>query len=217
MLLSKKILCLIAGCILDAKPVPELPVVITEKIVQDAVQKYGEDSRERFSDWRALISEGQSESDWSRIHEVNQFFNRRVRYVSDELHWQKIDYWASPIETLGTAQGDCEDYAIAKYFTLRAMGVADDKLRLMYVRAVTVNQPHMVLIYFDNPSDYPFVLDNMDPQIKSALDRTDLKPIYSFNASGLWMAKSNGLGNKVNDGRKNTNWTMVLERIEQGQ
>jgi predicted transglutaminase-like cysteine proteinase len=217
MVLGKKTLCLIAGCVLGTTSATKQPVVVTDQIVQDAVQKYGEDARSRFTKWQELIADGQSESDWDRIHEVNQFFNRHIDYVSDDLHWGKNDYWATPVETLGTEKGDCEDYAIAKYFTLRAMGVADEKLRLMYVRALSVNQPHMVLIFFDKPDEYPYVLDNMDPQIKSAIERQDLRPIYSFNASGLWLAKANGLGNRVNDGRNNSNWTTVLEKIERGQ
>ncbi len=216
MFLGKKTLCLLIGCSLQVASTSQ-PSIVSAQIIQDAVQKYGEDARERFSRWQDLIQSGQSRSDWNKIHDVNHFFNRRVRYATDDQHWRKNDYWATPLETLGTRHGDCEDYAIAKYFTLRAMGVADEKLRLMYVRALSINQPHMVLIYFENPSDYPYVLDNMDPQIKSALERKDLRPIYSFNASGLWLAKANGLGNRVNDGRNNTNWTTVLEKIERGQ
>lgn len=216
MFLAKKTLCVIFGCVVQASATAPDPV-ITDHMVQDAVQRYGEDAHDRFLRWQQLIAEGTNQSDWDRIHQVNQFFNRRVDYATDLAHWGKVDYWASPIETLGTAKGDCEDYAIAKYVTLRAMGVADEKLRLMYVRAMSINQPHMVLIFFDKPDDYPYVLDNMDGQIKSALERRDLRPIYSFNASGLWLAKSNGLGNRVNDGRNNSNWTSVLEKIERGQ
>jgi hypothetical protein len=86
----------------------------------------------------------------------------------------------------------------------------------MYVRALSVNEPHMVLVYFENPQDYPLVLDNMDPQIKPANERTDLRPVYSFNASGLWLAKANGLGRRVKDSSGITSWTEVMNKIEQG-
>lgn len=183
---------------------------------EDVQQRYGEDAVSRFTSWRDLIVEGSSESDWDRIHLANQFFNRQVAYRSDQEHWGKTDYWATPVETLGTGAGDCEDYALAKYFTLRAMGVADDKLRLMYVRALSINEPHMVLVYFETPEAMPYVLDNMVNDIQLAQYRTDLRPIYSFNASGLWLAKANGLGRRVKDSRGISNWTAVLEKIERG-
>lgn len=183
---------------------------------EDVQQRYGEDAVSRFTSWRDLIVEGSSESDWDRIHLANQFFNRQVAYRSDQEHWGKTDYWATPVETLGTGAGDCEDYALAKYFTLRAMGVADDKLRLMYVRALSINEPHMVLVYFETPEAMPYVLDNMVNDIQLAQYRTDLRPIYSFNASGLWLAKANGLGRRVKDSRGISNWTAVLDKIERG-
>ncbi len=188
----------------------------TAAFFADVEQRYGAAATGRFTAWRDLINKGSAVNDWERIHLANQFFNRQVAYRSDQEHWGKLDYWATPIESLGTGAGDCEDYAIAKYFTLRAMGVADEKLRLMYVRALSVDQPHMVLVYFENPQDYPLVLDNMDLQIKSARDRTDLRPVYSFNASGLWLAKANGLGRRVKDSSGIRSWTDVLEKIEQG-
>jgi predicted transglutaminase-like cysteine proteinase len=183
---------------------------------EDVQQRYGEDAVSRFTSWRDLIVEGSSESDWDRIHLANQFFNRQVGYRSDQEHWGKTDYWATPVETLGTGAGDCEDYALAKYFTLRAMGVADDKLRLMYVRALSINEPHMVLVYFETPEAMPYVLDNMVNDIQLAQYRTDLRPIYSFNASGLWLAKANGLGRRVKDSSGISNWTAVLDKIERG-
>lgn len=188
----------------------------TDTFFKDVQQRYGDDAVARFRLWQTLIRDGVAESDWQRIHLANQFFNRQVVYRSDAEHWQKNDYWATPIEALGTALGDCEDYALAKYFTLRAMGVEDDKLRLMYVRALNINEPHMVLVYFESHDDIPYVLDNMVADIQQAQFRTDLRPIYSFNASGLWLAKANGMGRRVKDSRGISNWTAVLEKIEQG-
>lgn len=188
----------------------------SDTFFKDVQQRYGEDAVARFRLWRDLIKEGESASDWDRIHLANQFLNRQVTYRTDNDHWQKNDYWATPVETLGTGFGDCEDYALAKYFTLRAMGMADDKLRLMYVRALSINEPHMVLVYFEEPEAMPYVLDNMVGEIQLAQFRTDLRPIYSFNASGLWLAKANGLGRRVKDSSGISNWTAVLEKIEQG-
>ena len=68
-----------------------------------------------------------------QLKSVNDFFNK-IKYMSDKKVWKKKDYWASPFEFLGVGAGDCEDYAIAKYFALRALGVPDKKLKITYVK-----------------------------------------------------------------------------------
>lgn len=212
----KPFLWLVTACYCFSASANYTDTTFNDTFFNDVQQRYGEDAVARFRLWQDLITEGSTESDWDRIHLANQFFNRQVGYRSDAEHWQKNDYWATPVETLGSGFGDCEDYALAKYFSLRAMGVADEKLRLMYVRALSVNEPHMVLVYFEEPDAMPYVLDNMVNDIKLALYRTDLRPIYSFNASGLWLAKANGLGRRVKDSSGISNWTAVLDKIEQG-
>ncbi len=192
---------------------PALPAATLEL----ARQQYGDDGYDRMHGLAALIDEGRSESDWDRLHLVNDYVNRQINFVSDQQHYGRPDYWATPVESLGAGAGDCEDYAIAKYYALRAMGVPDEKLRLMYVRALRQNEPHMVLVYFEQPDQYPLVLDNLQPQIRSAIERNDLKPVYSFNASGLWLAKAGGLGNKVQNSQGSSQWRAVLQKIERGQ
>lgn len=73
---------------------------------------------------------------------------------------------------------------------LLELGVSDQKLRLVYVKAITLNQFHMVLAYYSKPSAEPILLDNIDPEIKKASKRRDLLPIYSFNGKNLWLMKS---------------------------
>jgi predicted transglutaminase-like cysteine proteinase len=180
-------------------------------------QRYGSNSVEDFSDWRDTINKASTLSDNDRLHLANQFANRRIRFINDNKHWRKSDYWATPIESLGTRGGDCEDFAIFKYFTLKAMGVDESKMRLMYVRALLINQPHMVLIYFENPKAMPLVLDNLIAKILPANQRRDLKPVYSFNGQGLWLAKAQGLGTSkpISGGTKN--WIDLVNRIESGE
>ncbi|MFS1424012.1 MULTISPECIES: transglutaminase-like cysteine peptidase [unclassified Shewanella] len=179
--------------------------------------KYGLNRIDDFHKWQSIIEKGAEFSDSERLHLVNQFANRHINFVSDIEHWNKNDYWGTPIESLGTKGGDCEDFAIFKYFTLKAMGVSEEKMRLMYVRALLIDQPHMVLIYFDNPKAMPLVLDNLTTSIKKSNQRTDLKPIYSFNSQGLWLTKARGLGSNrpVSTGSKS--WTDLVNRIENGE
>jgi predicted transglutaminase-like cysteine proteinase len=136
---------------------------------------------------RAVVAEDEER----QLGAVNDFFNRRIRYAEDIDNWGVVDYWASPLETLGKGAGDCEDYAIAKYFTLVALGMPDSKLRMVYVRAAIAAapggyRPHMVLAYYARPEAEPLVLDNLEPRILPAHERPDLAPVFSFNADGLW-------------------------------
>jgi len=186
-------------------------------IITRAQKQYGNEGHKRIKDWLNFIDDSADESEWKKIHLVNDFFNKHIKYKSDEDLWQQKDYWATPLESLGVGMGDCEDYVIAKYFTLIALGVPEDKIRLMYVRQRTVNQPHMVLIYIEDPNRIPFVLGNFNTKLLPANKRPDLTPIYSFNGQGLWLAKSKGLGNKVKNSRGVSAWNTMLERIEQGE
>lgn len=122
---------------------------------------------------------------------VNDFFNQ-LEFVDDLTHWGKDDYWATPQEMLVSGGGDCEDFATAKYFTLRQLDVANEKLRLIYVKSLSLNQPHMVLGYYPEPTADPLILDNLVKKILFASERTDLLPVYSFNAQGLWVIKEQG-------------------------
>lgn len=178
---------------------------------------YGEEAKKRAQKWRDVILDNQSDSDWAKIKKVNYFFNHVISYENDLPLWGKKDYWASPVETIGRGKGDCEDFAIAKYFSLTSLGIDPKKLRLMYVRQLSLNQPHMVLIYFENLKETPFVLDNFNKKVLPASKRRDLKPIYSFNAQGLWMAKAKGLGKKVENSKGVSAWNNLVQRIEQGE
>ncbi len=81
------------------------------------------------------------------------------------------------MELLTTNGGDCEDFSIAKYLTLRAMGVPDDQLRIIYVKALELNQAHMVLAWYKTPGSDPLILDNLINDIKPASQRNDLEPV----------------------------------------
>lgn len=129
--------------------------------------------------------------DEARLIAINQFFNRRIVFTDDESVWGVADYWASPLELLEKGRGDCEDYAIAKYFSLIATGVPVGKLRLVYVRAQIggpggLVQAHMVLAFYPQPGAEPLILDNLIGDVRPASRRTDLTPVFSFNSEGLW-------------------------------
>ncbi len=124
-----------------------------------------------------------------------------------------MDYWATPIELLATHGGDCEDFAIAKYITLRALNIPDQKLRITYVKALDLNQAHMVLTFYDTPGSIPQVLDNLITEIKPANLRQDLEPVYSFNGSGLWLTNTGGDDQKLGSANELNMWRDLVARL----
>jgi predicted transglutaminase-like cysteine proteinase len=145
-----------------------------------------------LKDWQQLIGSAQALSDAAKLQRVNDFFNRNIVFDDDISIWQQSDYWATPLETIGKGRGDCEDFAIAKYYSLRMLGVPVGKMRLIYVKA-TLNTPdgpllqaHMVLAYYARPGAEPLVLDNLNPRIRPASQRADLQPVFSFNSQGIF-------------------------------
>jgi predicted transglutaminase-like cysteine proteinase len=202
-------------CALTLSAAPKKPpVVVTPVQIAKVKQKYGLLAANRLKAWQALVEEVYDLPEKLKLIKVNNFFNQ-VPYVSDQQHWGKLDYWATPIEFLATDGGDCEDYVIAKYFTLRAVGVPESKLYLTYVKAIRLNQAHMVLTYFKTPTSIPLVLDNINPRILPATQRRDLIPIYSFNGDGLWLAKQRGKGKAVSGGEKQLKqWNDLLKRMD---
>lgn len=175
--------------------------------------KYGPAARQRFVDWQKLMAAGKSITEQDKLREVNDFFNHNIQFAEDIVLWLKEDYWATPVELLCKGAGDCEDFAIAKYFTLLEVGVDESKLRITYVKALKLNLPHMVLTYYENPQTDPLVLDNLTSTISFASERADLLPVYSFNGTSLWINKLKGSGRMVSDGERLNVWADLNVRM----
>ena len=172
----------------------------------------------KFRSWRELIASGAGLPDAERLKRANEFFNRNTLFSDDTTVWGQLDYWATPLETLGRGAGDCEDFVIAKFYTLKLMGVAPEKLRLIYVRAqtgtsaATPTQAHMVLAFYVTPDAEPLVLDNLIGDIRAASRRTDLSPVFSFNEQGIFSgANGSVLAPAVGAGRL-SRWEDLLKR-----
>ncbi len=163
--------------------VAQQSTVFTEQVYLRISATYGSDASEDVAKWRQLVAELQSEDLDEKLYQINRFFNR-FDFVDDLVHWQQKDYWATPIEFISTGAGDCEDYTIAKYFSLIELGVPEQQLRLMYVTALELRQPHMVLAYYETPTSIPLVLDNINRRILPANKRRDLSPISGRKLRG---------------------------------
>lgn len=156
-------------------------------------QHFGARAQYRFDQWVQMLQSARRLPVSEQLRVVNQFWNTQLEDLEDRDLWQREDYWATPLESLGKGAGDCEDFVIGKYFSLIWLGVPANKLRLIYVNARVTNAagvqtiPHMVLGYYREPDDQPLVLDNLKDTIVSGDDRPDLRPVFSFNADGIYM------------------------------
>lgn len=192
----------------DKRPVPDA-------LLERAAARYGAESLGRLQRWQQLLEQHHDLDESEKLQIVNEFFNQEIPFVSDLKHWQKEDYWATPYEALTTGGGDCEDYVIAKYHALRQLGVDTAKLRITYVKAVRLNEAHMVLTYFPTPDAVPLVLDNLISIIAPASKRPDLVPVYSFNADGMWLERMKGQGILMGNPNKLDLWTDLRIRMQQ--
>lgn len=188
---------------------------LDESLLAEAEQQYGTSARLRLKEWEELISANDSSTEMEKLIKVNNFFNK-LKFVDDSVHWGQQDYWATPIEFLASEGGDCEDFSLAKYFTLKAMGVNERRLNLTYVKSLDLDQAHMVMTYFEVPGEEPLVLDNLKDEIELASQRSDLLPVYSFNGTGLWMAKLRGRGEMVGKSLELRRWKELISRMPEG-
>jgi len=184
-----------------AQSIPDLGFTtrVSALLKSQFAQKFGAPAADRLDTWIGFArTQGQPRDRDSRpkpaqetdlLRSVNAFFNR-VKYVEDTVHWGQDDYWASPAEMVSSAGADCEDYAIAKYYLLKELGVPISKLRITYVKALKLKQAHMVLAYYPKLGEEPLILDNLEQTIRPASERDDLDPAYAFNDDEVELTKT---------------------------
>ena len=192
-------------------------MVLSAEILATAEEKNGPMAKNRLLAWQTLVNKNKGEPELVKLRLVNEFFNQ-VSYSPDQDQWGQRNYWATPVDFLIANAGDCEDFALAKYYTLVQLGVPTNKLRLTYVKSLRLNQAHMVLTYYETPGEEPFILDNLQKRISYASERGDLQPVYSFNGDGLWITKdlaNKRSGKAVGEGNKMTLWLDWRKRMQQ--
>lgn len=183
-----------------------------KKILRALQENYGERAALRGQAWFKVMGNASSLSELDKLENINRFFNL-LHFIDDSKLWGDKNYWATPLEFLGANGGDCEDFAIAKYFSLLELGIADEKMRITMVKAVKLNQYHMVVAYYPTPSAVPLILDNIDGRIKPANQRNDLIPVYSFNGKQLWLNKEKGQGVLAGKPERLKRWSNLNQRM----
>ena len=138
----------------------------------------------RLGNWQEFLSEIAQDDEAEQLYRVNRYINR-YRYKTDRRNWKLPDFWAVP-EQLFARGGDCEDYVIAKYLSLRALGVSAERLRLVVVYDRTKRIDHAVLAVFGPAGT--MVLDNRYKRVRTWEDMRDrYEPYYSLNEDSIWV------------------------------
>lgn len=190
----------------------------SNKMQQVMQARYGNDGIVLLDAWNRILNSASSAAPEEKLLQVNQFFNRNVRYTEDIVLWKKSDYWATPLEVMGMRAGDCEDYTIAKYLSLLQLGIANEQLRLIYVKAQIggpqskIFQAHMVLGYYPTPDAIPLILDSLINTIEPATNRPDLRPVFSFNSEGLWVGNQ---ATQADPTARLSRWRDLLARVNE--
>jgi predicted transglutaminase-like cysteine proteinase len=194
--------------------------LLSERSTRQFAKRYGDSVKQRLDAWEELMRAHHDSPEKEKLQQVNAFFNQ-LPWLSDEKHWGLRDYWAMPLEMVGTDGGDCEDYSVDKFITLVHMGIDPKRLRITYVRAVSLKQPHMVIAHYAKPGAQPLILDNLIQQIKPGGQRPDLVlvpvpvPVYSFNTAELWASKPDGETRRVGAAARLTAWRDVSWRLRE--
>ncbi len=136
-----------------------------------------------LTEWKAFLGTLKAKDRMDQLQEVNQFMNSHP-YIQDIVNWGVSDYWETPREFLDR-NGDCEDYAIAKFYSMRALGMDNTTLRIVILQDMNLQVPHAILVaYLDGK---PYVLDNQIPQVVSADIIHHYRPFYSINEQNWWL------------------------------
>jgi predicted transglutaminase-like cysteine proteinase len=174
--------------------------------------------RRRLAAWRELQESPKNKTlgEPDKLRLVNDFVHE-TPFFCDPVMWCAEDFWSRPVEFLANDGGDCEDFSIAKFFTLKALGVAEGKLRIVYAvyQRGSFTGAHMVLAYYPTPDAEPLILDNINQTVQPASNRPDLVPVFSFNSQGLWGAKeAKGRGQP---GEQYRAWSDHWKRVQSEQ
>ena len=133
--------------------------------------------------WMEFLESIKHEDRRTQITLVNDFANR-FHYRSDSSNWDKIDYWASPTEFFAVG-GDCEDFAIAKFFSLKLLGVSPDDMRIVVLQDQRRRTNHAVLTV-EHESE-TLMLDSVEPEIMSWREASHYRPFFSVNERHYWL------------------------------
>ncbi|MCK5424014.1 MAG: transglutaminase-like cysteine peptidase [Emcibacter sp.] len=155
----------------EKEPVPK---TICRKTVQQKCYRQA---------WHELLDFLKDKPAERQIAEINTHMNK-APYINDIINWGIPDYWAS-VRQFFKKDGDCEDYAIAKYMSLKELGFDADKMRIVVVQDTNLDVPHAVLVVSLNGDR--LVLDNQISYVVKEKAVLHYRPFYSINENAWWL------------------------------
>ncbi len=168
------------------RPIPQWKGVLEryrEEQQKDARCRLGQRGDCPYTEWLGVIERLKHSDRLAQLREINRFANR-WRYVTDQVNWGVEDYWETPGEFFDRS-GDCEDYAIVKFMSLRALGFGNDELLLVAVQDKNLDVGHAVTLA--SVSGQTFVLDNQVEQVVPATRVRHYRPVFSANEVSWWL------------------------------
>lgn len=167
----------------------------------------------RIDNYERLKVKIKNYSEIRKLSHINSYYNRILPQF-DKQKYGISDYWSTRKEFLIDGKGDCEDYAIAKYFSLLEIGFPKEKLFLAIVKVKGAPTSHMVLLYFKDDKSIPLVLDNLSFKVIPLSKRKKLVPRVIFNEYSSYILKNNYIDKQVNINWNGDNkWQKVLDKV----
>lgn len=137
------------------------------------------------NEWLNILENLKKENNDVKLDTINRYLNR-ASYITDIVNWQKTDYWAT-IQQFFDKEGDCEDYAIAKYYSLKSLGFDKDQMRIVVVQDINLNIAHAVLAVY--LGEKIWILDNQISRVITDDKINHYVPLYSINETAWWLHK----------------------------
>ena len=139
-----------------------------------------------YQSWEPFLDTLRSETPMTQLRQIQQYINE-AWYITDSRNYGRSDYWATPREFF-ERDGDCEDFAIAKYMSLRALGWEREHLRIVVLQNIDLGIVHAVLVAYRDGKAW--LLDNQFNQIVATDRIFHYRPYYSLNEDGWWEHRS---------------------------
>ena len=140
-------------------------------------------SRRNQAYWGEFIEKLADAPPMEQLDDINRYMNE-APYITDPRNYRVSDFWATPKQFFDR-DGDCEDYAIAKFTSLRALGWDNAHMRIVVVQDLNLKIAHAILaVYVDGEV---WILDNQLRQIVNADSIRHYRPLFSLNEVSWWI------------------------------
>ncbi len=212
---------LLLGTIVSGGAMAEIRLTAWSDSVFEHIEKeYGKAARKRMHHLYDLVQDNMDLDIEDKLELVNRELNA-LPWIADQEKYSRTDYWATPLETIATFGGDCEDIAIAKAMMLRLMGVPAHNIYLGFVKIRRTGESHMVAVWLADDREQAIVLDNYSRRLRKAGKRDDLEFVMLFDDNGkTLMIDDDGRNPDIRreiDGKRLEKLNTVFRRMKENQ